>query len=189
MRKRSVFSRLAVVVLAMSAMLGTMGSAVAEYQAPEIAGLTWRGTFLIRNISDGRAYCLDAHVGNGGGNNSAVGLWECNRGSTMLWNVYDAGPRDTDVRIINHRWNRSLDYPAASNGGLGWQYVIYDLVHSPGQRFRLRYSTIPEPHYKIGTYLCDPVSNMQGFRVTNGAAVIQGTAIGHPAERWELVPA
>ncbi len=112
------------------------------------------------------------------------------RGTTLIWNVYTnpTGGAGYDYTFINYRWNRALDYPAASKGYPGWQYGIYDYVNSPGQRFAL-FSKSNDPfHYEIACDLGGLGNFMDAWATHsgNGNPVGGEQWTGHDRQSWML---
>jgi hypothetical protein len=107
----------------------------------------------------------------------------------MVWNVYnEGGPGNYNLRFVNYKWNRSLDYPASSGGANHWQYGVYDLVHSPGQRF-WRFWRSDTSTYEISVELGGHLNVMDAFAAHSG----NGNPVGneritrHPRQRWHFV--
>ncbi|MEU6717931.1 hypothetical protein ABZ897_41235 [Nonomuraea sp. NPDC046802] len=153
-----------------------------------VNGMTYVGTAYIVNsyTHDGYAYCLDAHSGGLGAPNSPVGLWQCNGGPTLAWNIYTVGGSGPyNYRFINYQWNRSLDYPAASNGANLWRYGVYDYVDSRGQRF-WPYARPETGNWEISVELGGALSMMDayGTQAGNNTPVLNGPYSGHPRQRW-----
>jgi hypothetical protein len=138
-----------------------------------------------------RAYCkcLDGFTDDGGGNGNRVGLWDC-KTSEWAQEWWLGGNGDGDLfryTLTNRRTGRSLDYPASSGGSVGWQFILWDWVNSPGQDFWI-YETI-DRDYAIFTRLGGTNKVMDAFAADGGR---NGNRVGlwwitnHQAQRWDL---
>jgi hypothetical protein len=149
------------------------------------SGLVYLGPFYI--VNQGTNRCLDAFYSYGGGNGNPVGLWDCNKGISEIWHWYkryDLGYFE-DV-FINARSGRSLDYPEASGGRVGYRYQLWDYYPSAGQQFRLE--NVASGLFNVRNLRGDGV--MDAYESGGGG---NGNPVGmwwttfHPLQRWQLL--
>ncbi len=98
------------------------------------------GPFALRVAGRGDGFCLDNFASGNGENNSPVGLWACNGGTTETWR-WRAWNADNyyGLQLVNERSGRCLDYPASAGNNTGWQINVYDCRPgtAPGQNFHV----------------------------------------------------
>lgn len=186
-----VFIRpLAVLAVAAALVTGSLTSATA---APARSSSTDSALLadVFRLVNRGTGRCLDAFWSGGGGNGNSVGLWNCNDGITEQWRLVASGNPSYPYALVNQRQtpegNRCLDYPAESQGVIGWQFKLWDCNRSESQDLAL------VPHgdaYKIyvqrgGSAPMDAYASSGGL---NGNPVGIWNETGSPLQHWTLQP-
>ncbi|MFF9016666.1 RICIN domain-containing protein [Streptomyces sp. NPDC014870] len=136
-------------------------------------------------------YCLDNFASGGGRNNSPVGFWECNGGSTLYWRwrVVSSGGY-YNYTLVNNASGRCLDYPSSFGERPGAQFNVFDCKDgaAPGQTFHV---------YQLGNNelaLTSPLSSnvlaLDGYSSSwrgNGSPVglwNASTSAFNPHQRW-----
>jgi hypothetical protein len=179
--------------LAVSAAVAALitGSLTAATAAPARSGTNDAALLadVYHLVNRGTGRCLDAFASGGGHNNNAVGLWECNDGSSEQWRlVFSNKPSPGyPYALVNANGGRCLDYPAESEGRVGWQFKLWDCNRSASQNLKL----VPYgDFYKIyvqrnGNAPMDAYASSGGF---NGNPVGIWNETGSPLQHWTLQP-